>query len=90
MKTLHTPTPWKLDNEFNQIQSSKGETIVMSFGRTANKLDRELIVTAVNNHHALLEALKWTITFVRDLQYDEQKEIREQILALISKAESKS
>jgi hypothetical protein len=50
----HTPGPWRVDNEFNQVQSPKGETLVLSFGRTATKNDKILIASAPE----LLEALK--------------------------------
>lgn len=91
----HTPGPWKVtDNNYTLgVETEDGKysvcDVCLSNGETRNdaeedKANARLIASAPE----LLEALKWAMIFVRDLRYEEQKEKKAKIQALIQKAES--
>jgi creatinine amidohydrolase/Fe(II)-dependent formamide hydrolase-like protein len=70
METKHTPTPWEIDGGTDQkgnlfiwrkqpIGTIENHAIAKIFGdKIEVKANAAFIVTAVNNHGALIEALK--------------------------------
>jgi len=83
MKTKHTPAPWKFDKEFNQIQSQNGETLVLSFGKTATQKDKLTMASAPE----LLEALKDLVLWANIKDESPSQHLRDKALQAIIKAE---
>lgn len=76
-----SPGPWKFDKQFNQIQSSEGLTLILSFGRYAKEEDKHLIASAPE----LLEALLLMVDIFHNSNI-EQQEAKLLAIAAINKA----
>ena len=71
--TKHTPTPWKaieLDDDLyiNPDREERQYALICRMSRHSKKRDANarLIVTAVNHHHALVEALREILNTVSE------------------------
>lgn len=90
--TKHSPTPWKIENDGKSIsQEGSGNEFISQvnsgFGAEKQKANASFIVTAVNSHYGLLEALK-NIRSMADNSGD--KCIFEEANEAIAKAEALS
>lgn len=98
--TQHTPAPWTIRYGSGIDYSIHAE----DYGRIVEGNFPNSTQEAINEHESvwfanarliasapeLLDALRWTMIFVTNLRYDEQKEKKLEILKLIAKAEGKN
>ncbi len=79
-----TPRPWVFNGFDMGIYSPDGESVtVIAMGK--KRSDGDLIVRAVNNHDALVEALEGARCFIDEWDFDRNgSEVLEQVVAALA------